>query len=54
MCLAVILVLAIGYLAVALLTFAVCAAFGFEWSWMIALGVWAAIVLLRMILPSRS
>lgn len=51
---AVILVLAIGYIAVALLTFVVCAAFGFEWSWLTALGVWAAIVLLRMALPDRG
>lgn len=53
-CVAVLLVLAIGYLAVALLTFVVCAAFGFEWSWLTALGVWAAIILIRMALHGRG
>lgn len=48
--LAFITVLAITYLIVCGLLWLVCFAFGLEWSWTIALGVWAACLLLRWIL----
>lgn len=52
----VILLLALGatYLIVAFLSWLVCVAFGIKWSWLLALGIWAAMALIRMVLPKRG
>ena len=55
--LAVLLVIAVGalgYLFIAGFTYLVCLGFGFEWSWMIALGVWAACVIFRWVLSAAK
>lgn len=55
--LAVLLVIAIGalgYLFIAGLTYLVCLGFGLEWSWPIALGVWAACVIFRWVLSAAK
>lgn len=44
----------IGFLVIAGLTFLYCAAFGIEWSWLTALGVWAACVILRWVLSAAK
>lgn len=52
--LAILLVIALGYLFIAGLTYLVCLGFGLEWSWMIALGVWAACVIFRWVLSAAK
>lgn len=37
------------YLVCAGLTFLICMGFSLEWSWLIALGVWAAILLVKVL-----
>ena len=44
----------VSYLFVALLVWIICLAFGFEWSWMLSLGVFAFIVLLQFILSAAK
>lgn len=46
------LVLGASYLLVSGLTFIASLAFGFEWSWLIALGVWAVCMTIRWVLES--
>lgn len=38
---------ALSFLVVAGLSYLVCLGFGFEWSWLIALGVWAGCMIVR-------
>lgn len=53
---ALIIVAALGasYLVVAALTYLMCLGFGLEWSWLLALGVWAACGLLRWIVSAAK
>lgn len=57
---AVILILAVigvgvlGYLFISGLTYLICLAFGLPWSWLTALGVWAACVMLRWVLSAAK
>ena len=46
--------LGISYLGTAGLVYLVCLGFGFEWSWLLSLGVWALLILLRSIFKSSS
>lgn len=48
------LVLGASYLLVAGLTFIVSLAFGFAWSWLLALGVWAVCMIIRWVLKAVS
>lgn len=50
--LAFIAIAALTYLAICGLSWLVCFAFGLEWSWGIALGIWAACLILRWVLSS--
>ena len=45
---------AASYFIVAGLTWLVCLGFGFEWSWLLALGVWAACLILRWIFEAAN
>lgn len=47
-------VIGLLFLFVAGLTYMVCWGFGLEWSWMLALGVFAACLLLRWILSAAK
>lgn len=40
-------VLGISYLAVAGILWLVCLGFGLEWSWLLSLGVWALLILIK-------
>lgn len=46
--------LGISYLGTAGLVYLVCLGFGFEWSWLLSLGVWALIILLRQVFKVSS
>ena len=46
--------LGISYLATAGLVYLVCLGFGFEWSWLLSLGVWALIILLKQVFKGSS
>lgn len=54
MAILVVAVLGLTYLAIAGLTYLICLGFGLEWSWLLALGVWAACVLLRWIVSAAK
>ena len=41
-------ILGLAYFIVAGLTYLICLAFGFPWSWLIALGVYAVIILIKL------
>lgn len=45
-----IIIFAATYLVVAGLTYLICLGFGLTWSWLLALGVWALIVLLKIVI----
>lgn len=45
---------AVFFLAVALIYWVICFAFGMMFSWKIAVGVWAVIVLLRMVMSAAK
>lgn len=51
---AILALLGASYLIVAGLTYLICLGFGLEWSWLLALGVWAACVLLRWIVSAAK
>lgn len=44
----------LSYLLTAGLVYLVCLGFGFEWSWLLSLGVWALLILLRSVFKSSS
>lgn len=44
----VVFMLGVSYLATAGLVYLVCLGFGLEWSWLLSLGVWALMILLRI------
>lgn len=44
----------LSYLIVAGLTYLICLGFGLAWSWLLALGAWALILLLRSIFKSSN
>lgn len=44
----------ITYLIIAGLTYIICLAFDLPWSWLIALGVWAVIILARYVIKAAS
>lgn len=46
--------LGISYLCIAGLVYLVCLGLGFEWSWLLSLGVWALIILLRQVFKVSS
>lgn len=46
--------LMLSYLIIAGLTYLVCLGFGLPWSWLMALGVWALIVLIRYVFKSSK
>lgn len=50
----VVFLLGLSYLATAGLVYLVCLGFGFEWSWLLSLGVWALLILLRSVFKSSS
>lgn len=50
----VVFLLGLGYLGTAGLVYLVCLGFGFEWSWLLSLGVWALLILLRSVFKSSS
>lgn len=52
--LAVIAVIGLVFLFIAGLTYLICLAFGLEWSWLMALGVWAACILVRWVLSAAK
>ena len=41
--------LALSYLFIALMSYLICLGFDLNWSWLLALGVWAAMVLIWML-----
>lgn len=45
---------ALGYLFIAGLTYLICLGFGLEWSWLTALGVWAACIIFRWVLSAAK
>lgn len=47
-------VLLLGYLITASLTYVICYCFGWQWSWLIALGVYFVIILIRWTFHSNS
>lgn len=50
----VVFLLALSYLGTAGLVYLVCLGFGFEWSWLLSLGVWALLILLKQIFGSSK
>lgn len=50
----VVFLVALSYLATAGLVYLVCLGFGFEWSWLLSLGVWALMILLRGVFKNSS
>lgn len=46
--------LTIGYLVTAGLTYVICVAFGLPWSWLIALAIYAIILIIRWVLRAAS
>lgn len=50
----VVFLLGLSYLATAGLVYLVCLGFGFEWSWLLSLGVWALLILLKQIFGSSK
>lgn len=46
--------LGLSYLVTAGLVYLVCLGFGFEWSWMLSLGIWALLILLKMVFKSSK
>lgn len=46
--------LGLSYLLTAGLVYLVCLGFGFEWSWLLSLGVWALLILLRSVFKNSS
>lgn len=51
-CLALIAVPVISFLFVALMSWIVCTAFSLPWSWFIALGIWAAGMIVRWVIKA--
>ena len=46
--------LGLSYLLTAGLVYLVCLGFGLEWSWLLSLGVWALLILLRSVFKNSS
>lgn len=46
--------LGLSYLLTAGLVYLVCLGFGLEWSWLLSLGVWALMILLRGVFKNSS
>lgn len=46
--------LGLSYLLTAGLVYLVCLGFGLEWSWLLSLGVWALLILLRSMFKNSS
>ena len=53
-CLFVIVSLGFSYVITALVTWLICFGFGFEWSWVLSLGVWGIVILLRWIISAAK
>lgn len=50
----IIIAITMSYSVVAALTWIACMAFGIQWSWLLALGVWAVLMLLSMAFKSNG
>lgn len=50
----VVFLLGLSYLLTAGLVYLVCLGFGLEWSWLLSLGVWALMILLRGVFKNSS
>lgn len=46
--------LGLSYLLTAGLVYLVCLGFGLEWSWLLSLGIWALLILLRSVFKNSS
>lgn len=46
--------LGLSYFVTAGLVYLVCLGFGFEWSWMLSLSVWALLILLKLVFKSSK
>lgn len=47
-------VMALSFLATAGLTYLIFWCFGWEWSWLIALGIWVAAIMLKLMFGGRT